>query len=103
MLLPNPSFASFGEVVFEDVKPFCVLGSDGLVSHLPPIDNTLRAEDFNVSVQQAMGSVMSFNASYVPVEKLQDFEGIVSMADNLLSSEIIPENPPSNPETSNEN
>ena len=103
MLLPNPSFASFGEVVFEDVKPFVVLGSEGLACHLPPIDSTLRAEDFNVSVQQAMGSVMSFNASYVPSDKLQDFEGIVSMADNLLSSEIIPETPPSNPDPANEN
>lgn len=104
MFLSNPSFVPRGTTIFDDHKPFCVVGNDGVITTLPDIDNTLRAEDFNVSVQQSLGANLSFNASYVPSDKLQDFEGIVNYADSLLSSEVISEpsttpQPTSTPET----
>lgn len=104
MILCNPSFVSRGTTIFDDDKPFCVVGHDGVITTLPEIDNTLCAEDFNVSVQQSLGANLSFNASYVPSDKLQDFEGIVNYADSLLSSEVIsepstPTQPSSTPQT----
>ena len=95
MFLCNPSFVPRGTTIYDDHKPFCVIGHDGVITTLPEIDTTLRAEDFNVSVQQSLGANLSFNASYVPSDKLQDFEGIVKYADSLLSSEVISE--PSTP------
>ena len=95
MYLCNSSFVPRGTTIFDDHKPFCVIGHDGVITTLPDIDNSLRAEDFNVSVQQSLGANLSFNASYVPSDKLQDFEGIVNYADSLLSSEVISE--PSTP------
>lgn len=104
MFLCNSSFVPRGTTIFEDPKPFCVVGHDGVISTLPDIDNSLRAEDFNVSVQQSLGANLSFNSSYVPSDKLQDFEGIVNYADSLLSSEVIsepstPSQPSSTPQT----
>lgn len=95
MYLCNSSFVPRGTTIFDDHKPFCVIGHDGVITTLPDIDNSLCAEDFNVSVQQSLGANLSFNASYVPSDKLQDFEGIVNYADSLLSSEVISE--PSTP------
>ena len=91
MYLCNPSFSPRGTTIYDDHKPFCVIGHDGVITTLPDIDNSLCAEDFNVSVQQSLGANLSFNASYVPSDKLQDFEGIVNYADSLLSSEVISE------------
>lgn len=99
MYLCNSSFVPRGTTIFDDHKPFCVIGHDGVITTLPEIDNSLRAEDFNVSVQQSLGANLSFNASYVPSDKLQDFEGIVNYADSLLSSEVISE-PSTSPQPS---
>lgn len=91
MLLPNPSHLC---LPFEaDEEPdFVVLLPDGTLGKLPDIDSELRAEDFNYSLQLSLGANMPFNSSYLPSEKLQDFESIVSDADTIISQEtLIPE------------
>lgn len=91
MLLPNPSHISSPFEV-DDEPDFVVLLPDGTLGKLPDIDPELRAEDFNYSLQLSLGANMPFNSSYLPSDKLQDFESIVSDADTLISQEtLIPE------------
>lgn len=88
MLLPNPSHISLPFEVDEE-PDFVVLLPDGTLGKLPEIDSELRAEDFNYSLQLSLGANMPFNSSYLPSEKLQDFESIVSNADTLISQETL--------------
>lgn len=88
MLLPNPSHLSLPFEVDEE-PDFVVLLPDGTLGKLPDIDPELRAEDFNYSLQLSLGANMPFNSSYLPSDKLQDFESIVSDADTIISQETL--------------
>ena len=88
MILSNPSF-TFSPFEVDKEPDFAVLCSDGTIGKLPEIDSSLRAEDFNYSLQLSLGANLSFNSSYIPTQKLQDFESIISDADTMISQEYI--------------
>lgn len=88
MFLCNPIFVRKHHVV-STFPPFNVLNSDGTIGLLPDIDSTLKSEDFGISVQMSLGASLPFVSNYVPTSKLQDFEGIISHADLLLSDETV--------------
>lgn len=90
MFLCNPKFVRTHHVV-STFPPFNILNSDGTIGLLPDIDSTLKSEDFGISVQMSLGASLPFVSNYIPTSKLQDFEGIVSHADLLLSDDIITE------------
>lgn len=99
MILSNSSFI-FTPFEVDKEPDFIVLRPDGTLGKLPEIDSSLRAEDFNYSLQLSLGANLSFNSSYIPTEKLQDFESIVSNADTLISQEYITKTPVSQDNTS---
>lgn len=88
MILSNSCFV-FTPFEVDKEPDFIISLSDGSLGHLPEIDSSLRAEDFNYSLQLSLGANLSFNSSYIPSEKLQDFESIVSDADTMISQEYI--------------
>ncbi len=94
MYLCNSSFTPSPESFIDSYLNDRVVDSSGVISIPAPIDSSLSAEDFNPSVQQAMGANLSFVSDYIPVNKLSDFNGLVNQADMLISDQIVSEPKP---------
>lgn len=94
MYLCNSSFVSCPESSLDSYLNDRVVDCSGVISSPVPIDPSLSAEDFNPSVQQAMGANLSFVSDYIPVNKLSDFNGLVNQADMLISDQIVSEPKP---------
>lgn len=94
MYLCNSSFTPGPESLLDSYLNDRVVDSAGVISTPVPIDTSLSAEDFNPSVQQAMGANLSFVSDYIPVNKLSDFNGLVNQADMLISDQFVSEPKP---------
>ena len=89
MYLCNSSFTPRSESSLDSYLNDRVVDSAGVISTPVLIDSSLSAEDFNPSVQQAMGANLSFVSDYIPVNKLSDFNSLVNQADMLISDQIV--------------
>lgn len=94
MYLCNSSFTPSLESSLDSYLNDRVVDSAGVISTPASIDPSLSAEDFNPSVQQAMGANLSFVSDYIPVNKLSDFNSLVNQADMLISDQIVSEPKP---------
>lgn len=94
MYLCNSSFTPSPESSLDSYLNDRVVDCSGVISTPVPIDVSLSAEDFNPSVQQAMGANLAFVSDYIPVNKLSDFNGLVNQADMLISDQIVSEPKP---------